>query len=304
MHFMEVKNWTYEEYPEYHTDIKDALVLDTTGDEILTTYYPDIPYANMDGHVLTLQIISCTTRNEPNKKYPILLYVQGSHWDKQDVYKNVGNLASYAKQGYVCAIVQYRGYDIAPFPATIIDTRNAIRFMRKHAKEYNGDGSKIILAGNSSGGHAACYAPIYTGNDENQYPGISCEVAGIVDFYGSVSVMADDSNPTTINHCLADSPEGLEMGKVNLRENRDLREKLSVACQISEATNIPPVLIFHGTKDRTVNPSCSAQLYKQLKACGKQAYIVFLRKADHGGGEFWSKPVIQIMDRFIKDILK
>lgn len=41
---------------------------------------------------------------------------------------------------------------------------------------------------------------------------LTAKVSGVVDFYGSVSVMREDSNPTTINHLQADSPEGMEMG--------------------------------------------------------------------------------------------
>lgn len=301
---MEIKKWTYDEYPEYHTDIKAAKILDTTGNEIFVSYEPDVPYARMGGHTLTLQILSPQTRNEPDKLYPVILYVQGSHWDRQNVYRAVPELSKLAELGYVTAIVQYRGYDVAPFPAPLVDTRNAVRFMELHAKEYHGDPDRIILAGCSSGGHAAVYAPIFEGNDESQYPGISADVKGIVDFYGSVSVMLDDANPSTINHCLPDSPEGMEMGGVNLREHPDLREELSVECHITKETKIPPVLILHGTKDRTVNPKCSDILYRKLKACGKDAEIVFLRGADHGGGEFWSEQVLDVVDQFVKRVLR
>ncbi|WP_231510689.1 hypothetical protein [Lactobacillus delbrueckii] len=66
---------------------------------------------------------------------------------------------------------------------------------------------------------------------------LTAKVSGVVDFYGSVSVMREDSNPTTINHLQADSPEGMEMGHVDLRENSDLRRKLSVECNISKDTD-------------------------------------------------------------------
>lgn len=300
---MEVKEWSYEEYPEYHTDLKDAEVLNTTGNELFVSYDPNVRYAVMNGYELTLQILSPQTRNQPEKLYPVILYVQGSHWDKQDLYRAIPELAKLAGHGYVTALVQYRGYDVAPFPAPLVDTRNAVRFMKIHGKEYHGDPEKIILAGNSSGGHAAVYAPIFQGKEENQYPGISADVSGIIDFYGSVSVMSEDSNPSTVNHCLPDSPEGMEMGDVNLREHPELREKLSVECHITKDTRIPPVLILHGTKDRTVNPKCSDILYRKLKECGKDAGIVFLRGADHGGGEFWSEEVLNIIDRFAERVL-
>ncbi len=98
--------------------------------------------------------------------------------------------------------------------------------------------------------------------ESNLYPGISASVKGILNYYGSVSVMLEDSNPTTINHHMPDSPEGMEMGGVNLKERPDLCRKLSVECNITENTDLPPVLIFHGTKDRIVNTRQSVNLYK------------------------------------------
>ena len=52
-----------------------------------------------------------------NEKYPLIVYVQGSAWHKQNVYQHVGQLNYLCKQGFVVAIVQYRESDLAPFPA-------------------------------------------------------------------------------------------------------------------------------------------------------------------------------------------
>ena len=46
--------------------------------------------------------------------------------------------------------------------------------------------------------------------------------------------MLEDGMPSTINHHLPDSPEGKQMGGVNLRENTELCRKLSVECNIDD----------------------------------------------------------------------
>lgn len=58
---MEIRNWTYEEYPDFTEEI--------------------------EGHPLHLQIIIPQTRNTQNstQKYPCLVYVQGSAWMEQNV---------------------------------------------------------------------------------------------------------------------------------------------------------------------------------------------------------------------------
>ena len=299
---MEVKNWTYEEYPEF--TMENIPVIETTGNELHIMYIPDVVYAVMDGVPLHLQILQPKTRNHPEgtKKYPCIIYVQGSAWMKQNIYKDVPLISKYAEMGYVCAIVEYRHSGIASFPAQIIDAKNAVRYMRKNANLYDVDPSRIIMTGNSSGGHTAVYAGLMHNDDseDNIYPGISAECSCIINFYGSTSFIADDSNPCTINHCMPDSPEGMVAGNIDLNKDVEMKRKLSLDCVIDDNTDIKPVLIFHGTKDSTVNPSCSAAVYNRLIETGHEAEFYLVKGAPHGGAEFGIPEVLSIMDRFIK----
>lgn len=225
---------------------------------------------------------------------------------KQDVYAQVALLARLAEKGYVVACVEYRHSGIAKFPAQAKDARNAVRFIKKNAENYGIDAEKIIVAGDSSGGHTAMFAGIMHDDDsaDNLYPGISGEVKGIINLYGSVSVMLEDGNPTTLNHHMPDSPEGLEMGGVNLKEHPELCRALSVECNITDETQIAPVLIFHGTKDRIVNTRESVILYQTLQRAGKKVEFYLVQGADHGGPEFWTETVLKIEDQFIQNCLK
>lgn len=298
---MEIKDWTYEDFPEFTETTQGAHIIETTGDELGIRYLHDIEYGVMDGTALHLQLLLPYSRNHRNP-LPCVVFVQGSAWLEQNVYMQLPMLANLAKRGYVVACVEYRHSGLAAFPAQAADTQNAVRFLKTHADKYHIDTHRIILSGDSSGGHTAMFAAILKDDaaGENHFPGISADVRGIINFYGSVSVMLKDGNPSTINHHLPDSPEGLVMGSVNLRERPDLCRKLSVECNITEKTDIPPVLIFHGTKDRTVNTRQSLILYEKLKETGKQAQLYLIRGADHGGPEFWTDEVMDIVDCFIK----
>lgn len=55
---MEIKNWTYEEYPSFDEEIEGVTRIPTTGDEKGTYIYSNVEYANMDGVPLHLQIIT------------------------------------------------------------------------------------------------------------------------------------------------------------------------------------------------------------------------------------------------------
>jgi dipeptidyl aminopeptidase/acylaminoacyl peptidase len=91
------------------------------------------------------------------------------------------------------------------------------------------------------------------------------------------------------------------MGGKNLLENdMELAKVLSAECHIDENTKIAPMLIFHGTKDRTVNTRCSVLLHQRLQETGHDSTLYLLRGADHGGPEFWSPQVLDIVDEFLQ----
>ena len=301
---MEIKNWTYEEYPSFDEEIEGVTRIPTTGDEKSTYIYSNVEYANVNSVPLHLQIITPRTRNtiDSDTLYPCLVYVQGSAWLEQNINAKLGMLARLSEKGYVIAVMEYRHSGIAPFPAQALDTRNAIRFMKIHASEYHVDTNKMFVGGDSSGGHTAMFSQLLHDDDQdtNLYPKTNADVKGILSFYGALSVMLEDGMPSTINHHLPDSPEGREMGGINLREHPELCQKLSVECYIHKDTILPPILMFHGTKDRTINPRVSVTVYQKLKSCGKDVRLYLLEGADHGGSEFWTEEIQEIVIEFFK----
>ena len=103
-----------------------------------TIYQPDICYVNRDGIERTLQVIIPETAQDPDKKYPAILHVQGSAWKKQDVYKRVGVMEELSKRIlFFC--------EIAPFPAPVEDAKTGIRFLRKNAEQFKIDPENIFL---------------------------------------------------------------------------------------------------------------------------------------------------------------
>ena len=151
----------------------------------------DVEYVKEGGVPLHMEILTPFTRNKQEGVYPCVVFVQGSAWMKQDVLEHIPLYAHLAERGYIVAIVEYRHSGIAPYPAQAVDARNAIRYIKVHAEELHVDPDKMILAGDSSGGHTAMFGGLRHNDDsdENRFPGISAEVSGIINYYGSVSVL-------------------------------------------------------------------------------------------------------------------
>ena len=58
--------------------------------------------------------------------------------------------------------------------------------------------------------------------------------------------------------------------------------------------------MFHGTKDRTINPKVSVVVYEALKKYHKEVQLYMLEGADHGGSEFFTERILDIIEEFIQ----
>lgn len=299
---IEVKQYTYETMPEYSDVVEGAKEISVTGEEVGIRYLHDVIYDRKNDVDLRLQIVMPDMFFYPERKYPCVVFIQGSAWFPQYIYGNVANIGRLASKGYVCAIVEYRHSGIAHFPAQIVDAKNAIRFLREHAEEYHILKEQMVVMGDSSGGHCSTMTGMTakSGKFDEPINEESCEVKGIIDLYGAVDVMKPDGYPCTENHQLPDSPEGLMMG-CNLRENPEYGETGCSRNYVNE--DFGPVLILHGTKDKTVSCQLSVDLFHALKAAGKDVEFYLVRGSDHGGPAFWSETAVEIYDTFIRRCL-
>lgn len=99
----------------------------------------------------------------PEGGWPVIVFVRGSAFHKQNVTDCSNYFVRIAEQGYVVAALKYRHSDIAPFPAQMQDCKTAVRFMRKNAERFHCNKDRIALWGDSSGGHTVLMAG-FTGN--------------------------------------------------------------------------------------------------------------------------------------------
>ncbi|WP_151734944.1 alpha/beta hydrolase ['Paenibacillus yunnanensis' Narsing Rao et al. 2020] len=262
-------------------------------------YRPDVVYAAYGDVERRLQIIM---PDRTGYQFPLVVYIQGSAWRKQDVHASLPNLSHIAAKGYVVASVEIRDTDIARFPAALEDVKCAIRFMRLHAEEYGVDPERVAVWGDSSGGHLSLMTGLTIGEyDNGLYSGQSDAVNAVIDYYGVSDLLTLGKYNDILDHDAADSPEGLFIGG-KVKEHTELAKQASPLHQNLKKV-LPPFLIMHGDSDRVVHINQSIEMFKALKAQGQNVLFYKVAGADHGPG-FWSPQVLDVTAKFLAAHLK
>ena len=84
--------------------------------------------------------------------FPTIVDVHGGAWHNGDRTNNAGIDEALAAQGILVAAVDFRQPPEAGYPASICDINFAVRWLKRHAAEFNGT-TAVGAFGNSSGGH-------------------------------------------------------------------------------------------------------------------------------------------------------
>lgn len=92
--------------------------------------------------------------------FPAIIFLHGGGWRFGDRRLAPDLRRFFAESGFVMVSIDYRLSGEAIFPAAVIDTKTAIRWLRRHAADYNIDPERIGLWGSSAGGHLAAMAAL------------------------------------------------------------------------------------------------------------------------------------------------
>ncbi|HUX36507.1 MAG TPA: alpha/beta hydrolase [Rectinemataceae bacterium] len=264
-----------------------------------------VEYSVKSGMPLHLTILEPRLEDGEEAAFPLVVFVQGSAWFKQELHQNLGQLVPYAASGLVIAMVEYRPSPLAPFPAQVKDARTATGFMLANAARYHIDPNRLILWGDSSGGHTVAMIAATEGLEEfaDEAAG-PLPIRGVVDYYGPNLLATMNEEPSIQDHDAPNSPEGMLLGGVRVSEHPERVAKASPLSYIESSRPLPPFLIMHGDKDRLVPFGQSVLLFKKLKDCGHRVEMYRLVDADHGGRAFWtSKEACEATRDFLRRCL-
>src|SRR6478609_388476 len=111
----------------------------------------EIVYSKISIRELHLDAYYCNT---PSKN-PAIVILHGGGWKSGNKSQMETFAQEMASKGFSCFTIEYRLSPEAKYPAAIFDVKNAIRYIKVNATQFNVDTHKIAVLGCSSGGQMA-----------------------------------------------------------------------------------------------------------------------------------------------------
>jgi acetyl esterase/lipase len=208
----------------------------------------------------------------PGQRRPGVVIIHGGGWsggDKRAAREiNIGtNLASH---GYVGMSINYAlaTSNRVTWPQNLYDCKTAVRWLRKNADQLQLDPGRIGVIGGSAGGQLAAMLAVTgpaDGLDPAQpYGEFSCRVQCAVDLYGPVELL-EWHDLKMLGKTRAEAPALYRAASPTTYVGKD----------------DPPILILHGTADKTVNFKQSELFAAALQRAGAPHQLVLVPGAPH-----------------------
>ena len=247
-----------------------------------------------------------------DKKIPVVIFFHGGGWVEGSKEQSVLQLLYYMEKGWGVVNVEYRMAGDALAPAAVEDARCATWWVKRNSEKYGFNPKKIILAGQSAGGHLALLAGILPGDagfDTRSPEAVEpdsilrranvafpdLEVAAIINWAGITDL-----------ECLVKEPNlrGYAITWLGAQKNiESLAKRLSPLTYIRE--NLPPIITIHGANDVVVPHEQAKRLHDSLNGFGNINQLYTVEGKEHFDFSFddWVGAYAAV-DRFIFQVLK
>jgi acetyl esterase/lipase len=239
----------------------------------------NLTYLTASGYESKLDIYR---RRDVQTPQPTLVFYHGGGWIGGTKEASFMSIMPWLEMGWNVVNVEYRMARVAEAPAAVEDALCALRYVVNNAKNNNIDPDKIVVSGESAGGHLAlavgmipstagltaiCAGGGFTGN-ETAVP----KVAAIINWYGI----------TDVNDLLAGAnARSYAVQWIGSGRNRD-----EVAKAISPMTyvraGLPPIMSIQGDADPIVPYSQNTRLRDSLTKAGTPNELVTITGGGHG----------------------
>lgn len=237
-----------------------------------------VVYANHDGQDLTISIYEPETKSD--RLQPVYVYMHGGGWCSGNADTNSNIHRQMADAGFVSFSINYRlctsgSVDNPTWDKAIYDCAEGMNWIKEHAAEYGGDPSRILLAGESAGGNLVL-----------QYSGMASEGKldapvpdAVLAMYPAIDLTWTEDNARYMTPFHIPGIVKAYLGG-DLSDYPDRLEFVSPLTYMN--TDLPPVLIIHGTKDTLVDIEASEEYKEQADEIGADVSLIELPFTNHG----------------------
>ena len=236
-------------------------------------------------------VLDVLSPKAPSKeKRPGVILIHGGGWVNGTKEQRVEYAAlKYVARGFVVANVEYRLAKTATAPAAVTDVLKAAQWFHKNAGKYGVDSKRIVVTGDSAGGHLALMVAM---TPREAKLGPPAHVAAVVNFYGITDV--------------ADLLEGDHMQRYAVTWIPEQEGRRELAKRVSPMTyvrkDLPPILTLHGDADKTVPYEQGANLTRELKKIGVSARLITVSGAGHGFPQATLDDEFEHIFAFLKEV--
>ncbi len=207
----------------------------------------------------------------PPGGYPLILWIHGGGWilgsKRQDVF-----VRHFPRYGYAVASVEYHLATSEPFPAQIRDVRTAAWWLWKNARELEINPSRMMVAGQSAGGHLALLLAFTQGEHLKGW--------GPVVPHGTMRAVAALYPPTDLLRLVPPKERDNPIHPVALLLGGEVNKRIPLAREASPVSHVsaddPPTLLFHGAEDPLVPVEQSQRLDRILKSRGVPSRLLVI----------------------------
>jgi acetyl esterase/lipase len=235
--------------------------------------FPNLTYVVASNYEAKLDIYQ---RRDATSPQPTVIFMHGGFWAAGAKETSVMSLMPWLEMGWNVVNVEYRLARVALAPAAVEDCLCALRFIGAQAKTYNIDLNRLVVSGESAGGHLALslgMIPESAGLDRQCAGAALPKVAAVINWYGITDVADVVDGPHKAN---------LAAQWMGSMPNRD-----EIAHRVSPLTyvrsGLPPIMTIHGDADPLVPYQQAVRLHEALAKVNSPNQLLTIPGGKHGG---------------------
>ena len=233
----------------------------------------NLTYLTANGYESKLDIYHRRGATTPQ---PTVVYFHGGFWAAGAKEGSLMSLIPWMEMGWNVVNVEYRLARVAPAPAAVEDGLCALRFLAAQAKTYNIDLNRLVVTGESAGGHLTLTSAMIPESSglARQCAGATPvpRVAAAINWYGITDV--------------GDVIEGPHAANLAVTWLGSLPDRMEIAKRVSPLTHVraglPPILTIHGDKDQLVPYEHAVRLHDALTKAGVANQLLTVPGGLHG----------------------